>query len=134
MNYGLSLIPHGPSGESGTLLITDSLVVFEGSGVEDAAMDLVKYLTAPERQSAFDSAGGWTPIRQTEDTEALVEEDPTWEPFVVSVPTGGPEPLLTDYVSMQDAINEAIQGVVLDEISAEEAASEAAEELRDLNE
>lgn len=133
VDYGLSLIPHGPSGESGTLLITDSLVVFEGSGVEDAAMDLVKYLTAPERQSEFDIAGGWTPIRQTEDTDALVEEDPTWEPFVVSVPTGGPEPLLTDYVSMQDAINEAIQGVVLGEISAEEAAAEAAEELQDLN-
>ena len=134
VDYGLAKIPAGPSGDHGTLLITDSLVVFEGSGVEEAAMDLVTYLTAPERQSAFDIAGGWTPIRQTEDTEALVAEDATWEPFVVSVPSGGPEPLLVDYVTMQDVINEAIQGVILDEISPEEAAAQAAEELAELNE
>ncbi|NIY71272.1 extracellular solute-binding protein [Marivivens donghaensis] len=134
IDYGITLIPSGPSGDHGTLLITDSLVVFKGSGVEEATLDLITYMTAPEQQSAFDIAGGWTPIRQTMDTENLVAEDPSWEPFVISVPTGGPEPLLYDYVAMQDVINEAIQSVLTGEVSAEEAAAEAQSELEDLNE
>ncbi|PYE85680.1 ABC transporter substrate-binding protein [Pseudoroseicyclus aestuarii] len=134
VDYGLALIPHGPSGENGTLLITDSLVVFEGSGVEEAATDLALALTSTEAQSAFDIAGAWTPIRQTQDTDALIEEDPTWEPFITSIPTGGPEPLMLDYVAMQDAIIEAIQGVILGEVTAEEAAAEAQEQLEELAE
>lgn len=133
VNAGINLIPKGPSGDHSTLLITDSLVVFDGSGVEEAAADLVKYLTAPERQAEADKAGGWTPIRQTADSDALIAEDPTWAPFIAAVPTGGPEPLMLEYVAMQDVINEAIQGVILGEIEPEEAAKEAAEELRELN-
>ncbi|QQA43182.1 extracellular solute-binding protein [Pelagovum pacificum] len=133
-NYGIAPIPAGPSGDSGTLLITDSLVVFDGTGVEEATMDLITYLTSPERQSEFDLAGGWTPIRQTEDTAALIEEDASWAPFIEAIPNGGPEPQLIDYVSMQDVINEAIQAVLLEEATAEEAAADAQEELVDLAE
>ena len=44
----------------------------------------------------------------------------------------GPEPSIVDYVAMQDVMNEAIQGVVLGEISPAEAAEEAADELERL--
>ena len=132
VDYGLAYIPAGPSGANSTLLITDSLVVFEGTGVEDAATSLVKYLTSVERQAAFDEAGGWTPIRQTAVSDALIEKDPTWEVFIKAIPTGGPEPSLVDYVAMQDVLNEAIQGVILGELTAAEAAAEAAEGLEDL--
>ena len=132
VDFGINLIPAGPSGDHSTLLITDSLVVFEGSGVEEQAMDLVKFLTATDRQAAFDEAGGWTPIRQTEASDALKESDPTWGVFIDSVESGGPEPLLVDYVAMQDVVNEAIQGVVLGELSAQEAASEVQGGLEDL--
>ncbi|MCH2473618.1 MAG: sugar ABC transporter substrate-binding protein, partial [Gammaproteobacteria bacterium] len=37
-------IPAGPSGESGTLLITDSIAVFKGSGNEDLSMKLAAAL------------------------------------------------------------------------------------------
>ena len=132
VDFGLNLIPAGPSGDHSTLLITDSLVVFDGTGVEDQALSLVKFLTATDRQAAFDEAGGWTPIRQTAKSEELVASDPTWEVFVSSVESGGPEPLLVDYVAMQDVINEGIQGVVLGELSAEEAAAEIQSGLEDL--
>ncbi len=133
-NAGIGLIPAGPSGDGhSTLLITDSLVVFEGTGVEDAAESLVRHLTSVENQTEADIKGGWTPIRQTTDTDELIKSDPTWEPFIVSIPTGGPEPLMYEYTAMQDAINEAIQGVILGEISPEDAATKAAEELRELN-
>ena len=132
VDYGVNLIPAGPSGDHSTLLITDSLVVFDGSGVEDAAADLVKYLTSPDRQAAFDEGGGWTPIRQTAQSEALIEKDPTWAVFIESIPSGGPEPSLVDYVAMQDVLNEAIQGVILGEVTPQEAATEAQDGLEDL--
>lgn len=132
VDYGLARIPAGPSGDHSTLLITDSLVVFEGSGVEDAAMDLVKFLTETERQAEFDEAGGWTPIRVTERSDELKATDPTWAVFIDAIPTGGPEPSVVDYVAMQDVLNEAIQGVITGDVAPEEAAATAQEELEEL--
>lgn len=133
VNFGVSLIPAGPQGEHSTLLITDSLVVFKGTGLEEPAQNLIKYLTAPERQAEFDKEGGWTPIRLGADTEALIEEDPTWKPFIDAIPTGGPEPLMTDFVGMQDVAIENIQGVVLGELTPEDAATRIQEDLSALD-
>ncbi|SDX12232.1 extracellular solute-binding protein [Celeribacter indicus] len=132
VDYGIAFVPHGPSGESGSVLITDSLVVFDNTGVGDTAEDLVTYLTAPERQADFDLAGGWTPIRKTAAIDALIAEDPSWSYFIDSVPSGGSEPLFVDYIGMRDAINEAIQTVVVGDGTAEEAADTAQAELEDL--
>ncbi|MEJ6391992.1 sugar ABC transporter substrate-binding protein [Gymnodinialimonas sp. 2305UL16-5] len=125
-------VPAGPNGDHSTLLITDSLAVFDGSGQEEAAMSLAMYLTAPERQAVFDDTAGWTPIRESEFTAALRENDANWAFFLDTIEIGGPEPQMVDFLSMQDVINEALQGVILGELTAEEAATQAAEELRDL--
>lgn len=125
-------VPAGPNGDHSTLLITDSLAVFDGSGVEDAAMSLALFLTATDRQALFDDTAGWTPIRESDFTTALRENDPDWAFFLDTIEIGGPEPQMVDFLSMQDVINEALQGVVLGELTAEEAATQAAEELRDL--
>ncbi|WP_232829534.1 sugar ABC transporter substrate-binding protein [Tropicimonas sp. IMCC34043] len=130
VNWGVARIPHGPSGESGTLLITDSLAVFKGSGVEEQALSLAKWLTSPEHQMPFDLAEGWTPIRTGPETDALIEQNPTWAPFLQAIPDGGPEPFVTDYVALQDIINEAIQSVVLGEVDPAEAVEVAADELQ----
>jgi multiple sugar transport system substrate-binding protein len=132
VNYGIAPLPVGPSGGPGTLLITDSLAVFKGSGVEEQALDLAKLLTNPENQVAYELAEGFTPLRPDMPQVAeMVEQEPTWAPFLEAIPTGGPEPFVTDYVGMQDAINEAIQGVVLGEVEAAEAVEIAAEQLEE---
>jgi multiple sugar transport system substrate-binding protein len=130
VNYGIAPIPVGPNGTPGTLLITDSLAVFKGSGVEEQALSLAKMLTNPENQVAFELAEGFTPLRPDMPQVAeMVEQEPSWAPFLAAIPTGGPEPFVTDYVGLQDAINEAVQGVVLGEVDAAEAVEFAAEEL-----
>lgn len=129
VNWGVAPIPVGPSGGPGTLLITDSLAVFKGSGVEEQALSLAKLLTNPENQMAFEIAEGYTPLRDMPEVDALVNEDPTWQAFLDAIPTGGPEPFVTDYVGLQDTINEAVQGVVLGELDAAEAVEIAAEQL-----
>ncbi|WP_082733838.1 ABC transporter substrate-binding protein [Polycladidibacter hongkongensis] len=130
-DWGVAPIPVGPKGTPGTLLITDSLAVFKGSGVEAQALDLAKLLTNPENQMAFELAEGYTPLRDMPEVKGLVAKDATWSAFLDAIPTGGPEPFVTDYVALQDIINEAIQGVVLGEVDAVAAVEEAAERLED---
>ncbi|MEE4013862.1 sugar ABC transporter substrate-binding protein [Roseibium sp. FZY0029] len=131
VNWGVAPIPHGPSGGPGTLLITDSLAVFKGSGVEEQALSLAKLLTNPENQMAFEIAEGYTPLRDMPEVKEIVEKDPTWQAFLDAIATGGPEPFVTDYVGLQDTINEAVQGVVLGEVDPAEAVEIAAEQLEE---
>ncbi|MCJ8323161.1 MAG: sugar ABC transporter substrate-binding protein [Rhizobiales bacterium] len=131
VNYGVGFIPAGPSGASGTLLITDSLAVFKGTGVEEQALSLAKYLTNPVNQFEFEMAAGLTPLRAVAGVKDMIAEDPTWAAFLDIIPAGGPEPFVTDYVGLQDAINDAIQSVVLGEATPAEAVAAAAEELED---
>ncbi len=76
-------------------------------------------------------AEGFTPLRDLPEVRALVEKDPTWSAFLDAIPTGGPEPFVTDYVGLQDSINEAVQGVVLGEVDPAEAVEIAAEQLEE---
>lgn len=134
IDYGITWIPQGPSGDHATLLITDSLAVFKGSGVEEGAMSLAKFLTETDRQARFDDLAGWTPVRETDISRALVDKDPNWKFYLDSIAAGGPEPQVIDYNGLQDVMNEAIQGVILGELSPEDAAADVADELVDLME
>ncbi|MDD2869189.1 sugar ABC transporter substrate-binding protein [Neomegalonema sp.] len=133
VDYGIELIPAGPHGAQSTLLITDSLVIFKGTGVEEPALSLVKYLTAPERQFEVDKQGGWTPVRLVEGAEeTLLAEDPNWKVFLDGIAIGGPEPVMTDYRAMQDILIEAIQGVVMGEVEPAAAVAEAQARLEEI--
>lgn len=134
VDYGIELIPAGPQGHKSTLLITDSLVVFKGTGVEDAAVNLVSYLTEPSRQFEVDKQGGWTPVRLVEGAaDQLLEDDPNWKVFLDGIAIGGPEPVMTDYRGMQDILIEAIQSVVLGAAEPDAAVEEAQKRLEEIN-
>lgn len=130
MNWGVSLLPLGPSAEGpGTLLITDSLVVFNGTGYEDMAIEFAKFLTAPETQWAYEQESGLTPLRPLPEVEAFVAENPNWAPFIDSIAFGGPEPLFTDYIGLQNVMIELVQSVVTGQAEPADALSRAAAEL-----
>ncbi len=132
IEWGVAPLPTGPSAEGpGTLLITDSLAVFNGSGVEEAAISLAKYLTNEENQFYYEKTQGLTPLRPVAGVDELVAEDATWSPFLEGIENGGPEPLFTDYKPFQDAIIEMVQAVVTGEAEPADALTEAAEEIED---
>ena len=107
-------IPAGPSGESGTLLITDSVAVFKGSANEGLAMELADALTSGEAQYDLDSSWGLTPIMQYEKMrDDVYYSTDYWQVFVDSI----------------GSINSAIQGMILGEGSAADLVAEAAETL-----
>jgi multiple sugar transport system substrate-binding protein len=131
MNWGVAPLPLGPSAKGpGTLLITDSLAVFKGSGVEEQAISLAKYITEGERQWDAEMAQGLTPLRPLEpQTSELVASDPAWAPFLDGIEFGGPEPLLTDYVGLQNVMIEMVQSVVTGAAEPAAALTKAAGEL-----
>lgn len=128
-------IPAGPRGKGpGTLLITDSLAVFKGTGHEDLATELAERLATGEVQYDLDSTWGLTPIM---DYTQVIDKpyyvgDAYWQIFVSTIPTGGPEPLFVEYKSLQTVMNSMIQGILLKEDSAANLVAIAAEELEEI--
>ncbi|MBS1254530.1 MAG: putative ABC transporter-binding protein [Deltaproteobacteria bacterium] len=126
-------IPAGPSGNNGTLLITDSIAVFKGTGHESVAMELARALSSGQAQYELDSSWGLTPIMKYEkfiDNPYYVNNS-YWSVFVEPIASGGPEPLFVEYKSLQTVMNNMIQGIVLGEGSAADLVATAAEELEE---
>ena len=126
-------IPAGPSGTNGTLLITDSLAVFKGTGHEDVAMELARALSSGDAQYDLDSSWGLTPIMKYEGMVAnpYYVNNSYWSVFVEPIGSGGPEPLFVEYKSLQTVMNSMIQGIVLGEGTAKDLVATAAEELEE---
>ena len=127
-------IPAGPSGSSGTLLITDSIAVFKGSANEDLAMELAMMLSSGDAQYDLDKSWGLTPIMQYEKMmDDVYYTTDYWQTFVAPIGSGGPEPMFEDFKALQAGINGAIQGMILGEGSAADLVAEAAEILAEGN-
>lgn len=130
MNWGVAPLPLGPDAKGpGTLLITDSLAIFKGTGVEEQAISLAKYITEGKRQFAAELAQGLTPLRPSPEVDALVADKPYWAPFIDSIEYGGPEPLFTDYIGLQNVMIEMVQSVVTGAAEPAAALTKAAGEL-----
>ena len=128
-------IPAGPSGEQGTILITDSLAVFKGTGHEELAMQLAQQLATGETQYDLDSNWGLTPIMQYEKlgiANPYYVDDPFWSVFTAGITKGGPEPLVTDFRSLQSVFTAMVQGIILQDDTAENLVAIAAEELEEI--
>lgn len=116
-NFKAGPIPHGPSGGSGSILITDSIAVFKGSGVEADAMKLAAFLTSGANQYSLDKEWGLPPIQNYE-AQGITDvyyAAPEWQLFKDTIPTGKPEPMVYNFASLQAVFTNMIQGVLLGE-------------------
>jgi len=128
--WGVAPLPLGPHAKGpGTLLITDSLAVFKGTGVEDKAIDFAKFLTSTENQPIYEAQEGLTPLRPGPAVDKLVADDPNWKPFIDGISYGGPEPLFTDYKGLQNTMIEMVQAVVTGKAEPADALKKAATDL-----
>ncbi len=127
-------IPAGPSGVNGTILITDSIAVFKGSGHEELAHELAGMLTTGESQYALDTEWGLTPIfdyAKLGFENPYYEGDAFWEVFVNGISAGGPEPLVEEFKSLQSVFTNMIQGIILADDTVDNLVTIAGEELAD---
>ncbi|UWQ13207.1 sugar ABC transporter substrate-binding protein [Aliiroseovarius sp. M344] len=131
INQLVAPVPAGPSGVSGTILITDSIVVFKGTGHEELAHELAQMITSGDSQYDLDSSWGLTPIL---DYAALGKSDlyyesGIWPTFTASISTGGPEPLVEDFKSLQSVFTNMVQGIILKDDTVDNLVTIAGEEL-----
>lgn len=134
VNWGVAPLPLGPSAKGeGTLLITDSLAIFKGSGVEEKATEFAKFITSPGPQGEYELQGGagLTPLRPSPMVDEFVKKDPYWKPFIDGISFGGPEPLFTDYKGFQNVIIEMVQAVVTGKAEPADALKKAASDLEE---
>ncbi|KAB0679995.1 ABC transporter substrate-binding protein [Aureimonas leprariae] len=132
LKWGVANLPLGPDAKGpGTLLITDSLAVFKGTGMEDKAIEFAKFITEPKRQEEYELQGndGLVPLRPSATVDEFVAKHPAWKPFVEGIQYGGPEPLFTDYKGFQDAMIAMVQSVVTGKASPEDALKKAAADV-----
>ena len=130
INWGLATLPVRPEAKGpGTLLITDSLAVFKGTDTEQTAIEFGKFFTARDRQFAYETQFGLTPLRPLPQVDELVAANDYWKVFIDSIEFGGPEPLFTDYVGFQNTIIEMVQSVVTGQAEPAAALETAAAEL-----
>ena len=133
INQLVAPVPAGPSGESGTILITDSIVVFNGSGHEELAQELAQRITSGDSQYDLDSSWGLTPILDyaAMGRSDLYYEDGIWPNFTATISTGGPEPLVEDFKSLQSVFTNMVQGILLEDDTVDNLVTIAGEELDD---
>ena len=131
INQLVAPVPAGPSGESGTILITDSIVVFKGSGHEELAHELAQRITSGDSQYDLDSSWGLTPILDyaAMGKTDLYYEDGIWPNFTATISTGGPEPIVEDFKSLQSVFTNMVQGIILQDDTVDNLVTIAAEEL-----
>jgi multiple sugar transport system substrate-binding protein len=132
VNWGVAPLPLGPSAKGeGTLLITDSLVVFKDTDVEEKAIEFAKFITSPGPQGEYELQGGagLTPLRPSPKVDEFVKADPSWKPFIDGIAYGGPEPLFKDFKGFQNTIIEMVQSVVTGNAEPADALKKAADDL-----
>ncbi len=59
-------------------------------------------------------------------------DDPFWQVFVAGISTGGPEPLVEDFKSLQAVFTNMVQGILLEEGTVDELVTAAGEELAEV--
>lgn len=131
IDWVVARLPVGPHGQAGTLMITDSLAVFKGTGHEDLATELGRILTTGDNQYELDTGWGLTPIYQYPQLEQLMKDDPYFQVFIDGIPVANVEPLFTDYKGLKGTLISMIHGMLLGEGSAENLVAEAAEALEE---
>ncbi len=125
--------PAAPSGEGGSILHTGYIVVFKGSGREELAQELAQRITSGDAQYDLDSSWGLTPIFDyaAMGKTDLYYESGVWPNFTASISTGGPEPIVEDFKSLQSVFTNMVQGILLGDDTVDNLVTIAGEELEE---
>ncbi|CAH0189076.1 MULTISPECIES: extracellular solute-binding protein [unclassified Microbacterium] len=120
VKYKVAELPAGPDGDMGTLQFTNCWGIAADSPNQEAALDLVEYLTSTDQQLAFSKAFGVMPSIQSA-ADQWKSDNPTLAPFLagadyaMSMPTiKGAADVVTDFNSKIGALATADPQAILD--------------------
>ena len=100
---------------------------------EKAAFEFAEFVLSEEFQTEWALGTGYLPAnlksRQSEKYQAYIEEQPTAKVFLKQAQYGRSRPVFTGYTRVSESIGRAIEAVLLDKSSPEEALKESQERL-----
>jgi len=136
---GVGFVPVFEEGDRGVLVGGASLWINKDKSIEEqeAAWEYIKYLLAPEQQAEWYSGSGYLPLRMSaRELPAAKEVETKYPPFRIAVEelmttprneaTAGP--LVGPYAQIREAVTSALERMILQGASPEDALREAAEE------
>lgn len=136
LNWGVVEIPTAPSGNKGTLTFTEAWSVSSqvvGTDLEQAAWDLVNFLTGPEGAAAVATAGfGVMPSRASAAAAWLETRGEEFEAFVTGAEYAWAPVFPLGYGDFTTSVDEGTVAVLGGEATAEEVMVEAAEIAREI--
>ena len=103
-------------------------VLFSQSKVKDEVRKFIAYLVKPENM-----ARSVVTIPGRKSAAAMPRfQSPDWAPWIAAAPYGEPLPITDKFSQIADIIGEAVQKVLSEKASAQEAADDAAEKINGL--
>ena len=136
IDYGVQVMPTYPGSAGGhqTIAGPDNWVVFDnGDARKQAAVDFVKWLSAPEQVKAFSLGTGDLPIRQSVGQDkavldALNQNVPGTATYVENLDNVKKvRPTVEQYPAISEALGQAIVSVMLGESQPADALNTAAQ-------
>lgn len=136
LNWGVVEIPTAPNGGKGTLTFTEAWAVSSqvvGTELEQAAWDLVNFLTGPEAAQAVATAGfGVMPSRPSAAEAWLETRGEDFAPFVNGAEYAWAPVFPLGYGDFTTAVDEGTVDVLNGETTAQDAMTEAADVAREI--
>jgi multiple sugar transport system substrate-binding protein len=126
IDYGITAIPSG--GQTISMGVTDTIVIFKNSKVKPTAWKFLDYLFTKEPRVAFTKGEGFLPTTKAESEDPYFTQNEKLQQFIKLLPQAKFVPLVSNYDAMSDIVIRALQNVYLDKAKPADALKQAAQE------
>ncbi|WP_181706408.1 ABC transporter substrate-binding protein [Chthonobacter rhizosphaerae] len=126
LNYGVTAIPAGPTGDRGTYGVTDSIIMFKNSQVKDEAWKFMDFLFTTEQRAKFTQNEGFLPVNQEEAKMDYYVNNADLKEFTALLPDARFAPVITGWEEIAQITSDALQKIYLGEGDVEATLKDAA--------
>jgi multiple sugar transport system substrate-binding protein len=127
-SFGVAPIPHAPNGVSSTMAGGYLLSVPTGSKNQDLAWELISIAAGADLQFAYTAARGYVPTFKSlmARGDDYAEVDPYFSIILAQLPHANFRPSIPEWTEISAEIQNAMQAVVLNRMTAKQALDQAA--------
>jgi len=129
LQYGVSAIPSGPTGERGTYGVTDSIIMFENSQNKDTAWKFLDYAFSTEKRVEFDQNEGFLPVNAAEAAMPVFAENADLKAFTDLLPDARFAPVIPGWEEIAAVTSNAMQTIYLGQGDVKQTLDAAAAEI-----
>jgi multiple sugar transport system substrate-binding protein len=128
VDYGVAVVPAGPTGARGTYGETDTVIMFKNSKSKEEAWRFLDHLFTTSMRARFTQDEGFLPVTKEESGLDHYANDPELKAFVDSLPLARFTPAIAGWDILAQRTTEALQKVYLG-ADADQTLKAVAEEI-----